>query len=124
MSQVGIVGMGRIGARVAKRLHGFDCTVLYPGAPPSNLPCDSAYFVLVHFEVEAQHSCSSHLVLPDRRDVPEVRGIATMVPLDELYARSDFVIVLTPLTDSTRGMINMDVFKCDPMFFPQSSLSK
>lgn len=29
--QVGIIGMGRIGIQVTKRLRGFDCTVLYPG---------------------------------------------------------------------------------------------
>lgn len=37
--------------------------------------------------------------------------MARMVPLDELYAQADFLIVLTPLNDSTRGLINMDVFR-------------
>jgi lactate dehydrogenase-like 2-hydroxyacid dehydrogenase len=76
-STVGLIGMGRIGCQVARRLRGFDCTILYP----------------------------------DRREVEEVKGFASMVAMDELYARSDFVIVLTPLTDSTRGMINLDVFR-------------
>ena len=40
-STVGIIGMGRIGVQVAKRLSGFDCTILYPG--PFPLPYLSFY---------------------------------------------------------------------------------
>ena len=34
-STVGIVGLGRIGVAVARRLHGFGCTVLYTGRRPN-----------------------------------------------------------------------------------------
>ncbi|RMD82635.1 MAG: phosphoglycerate dehydrogenase [Candidatus Dadabacteria bacterium] len=33
-----------------------------------------------------------------------------LVPLDELYARADFITVHTPLTDDTRGMIGDEAF--------------
>lgn len=48
---------------------------------------------------------SRHLVpsgLPD--------GMARAVPLDELYGASDFVAVMVPLTEQTRGMIGAEAF--------------
>lgn len=37
------------------------------------------------------------------------------VSLDELYCRSDFISINTPLTDQTKKMINLEVFKkCKP----------
>ena len=40
----------------------------------------------------------------------EQMGI-TLVDLDELYARADFISIHTPLTDTTRNMINAEAFK-------------
>lgn len=75
-STIGIIGLGRIGAAVARRLKGFGCKILYSGRSPK----------------------------------PDVAGPleAEYVPLNELLARSDFVIPLTPLSDATRGLINKD----------------
>ena len=40
---------------------------------------------------------------------------AEAVSLDELYARSDFISVNVPLTEETKNLINMEVFKkCKP----------
>ena len=40
----------------------------------------------------------------------EQMGI-TLVDLDELYSRADFISIHTPLTDTTRNMINAEAFK-------------
>lgn len=36
--------------------------------------------------------------------------VAKMVSLDELFARSDYISIHTPLTDETKGMLNKDAF--------------
>ncbi|MHB1557727.1 MAG: 2-hydroxyacid dehydrogenase [Isosphaeraceae bacterium] len=72
---LGILGMGQIGARVARRAVAFEMTVLYHN----------------------RHR---------RKDVE-----AALAPsidhagLDDLLARSDYVMLCTPLTDQTRGLI-------------------
>jgi gluconate 2-dehydrogenase len=72
---LGIIGMGRIGAAVAKRAHfGFDMRVLY-------------------------HSRTRHVTL--EQSVP-----ATYAALADLLAEADFVVLLTPLTPQTIGLMN------------------
>jgi len=72
-STVGIVGLGRIGLAVARRLQGFDVTLLY-------------------------HNRQPH---------PQAGMVsATFLSLDDLLARSDFVIVLVALNEQTRHLIN------------------
>ena len=36
--------------------------------------------------------------------------VARMVSLDELFAKSDYISIHTPLTDETKGMLNKDAF--------------
>jgi phosphoglycerate dehydrogenase-like enzyme len=72
-STVGIVGLGRVGSAVARRLRCWDVDVL--ATDPYREPADAA-------EVGA-----------------------TLVPLDELLARSDYVSLHVVLNDETRGMI-------------------
>jgi len=76
-STVGIIGLGRIGYQVAKRLKAFDCHVLYY----------------------------------DTRETIEARDVADFVSLDEVLAKADFVVPLTPLTEQTRGMVNLSMFR-------------
>jgi lactate dehydrogenase-like 2-hydroxyacid dehydrogenase len=78
-STVGIIGLGRIGSAVARRLAGFNCQILYTG----------------------------------NKEKPEIaRSLnAQFVPIDILLSQSDFVLPLVPLSKTTRGMINRDVFK-------------
>ena len=71
---IGIIGLGRIGAHLAKLLQPFELDVL--GYDP----------------VVTQESVS---------DV----GV-TVIELDELLARSDYISVHVPLNDGTRGMID------------------
>jgi glyoxylate reductase len=72
---LGIIGMGQIGRRVARRAIGFDMTVLY-------------------------HNRRRR---PDVEEAlaPSVR----FAGLDELLAHSDYVMLCVPLTDQTRGLI-------------------
>jgi glyoxylate reductase len=72
---LGIIGMGQIGRRVARRAIGFDMAVLY-------------------------HNRRRR---PDVEEAlaPSVR----FAGLDELLAQSDYVMLCVPLTDRTRGLI-------------------
>jgi D-3-phosphoglycerate dehydrogenase len=36
--------------------------------------------------------------------------VAKMVSLDDLFAKSDYISIHTPLTDETKGMLNKDAF--------------
>jgi len=47
-------------------------------------------------------------------DVAERLGI-TLVPLEEIFERSDFITVHTPLNDATRGLLNQETLaRCKP----------
>jgi glyoxylate reductase len=76
---LGILGLGRIGAEVAKRAQGFDMRVLY-----SNRGRNQA--------AEENFGC-------------------IRVDLPTLLCESDFVLVLTPLTSETRGMLSTAQFQ-------------
>jgi len=73
----GLIGMGRLGHAVARRLQGFEMDIAY-------------------------HD-------PDRRaeNLPFAR-----LPLDELLARSDYVVLLAPLTPETESMIHTERLTC------------
>jgi glyoxylate reductase len=72
---LGIIGLGQIGRRVARRAVGFDMTVLYHSRRRRE-------------DVEAALA-------------PSLRHAS----LDELLAQSDYVMLCVPLTDQTRGLI-------------------
>lgn len=74
---LGIIGMGAVGHALAKRLRGFDLTLLYSDI--RELPAS------------LEHDCG-----------------ARPVPLDNLLAASDFVVLLLPLTSKTVHLINRD----------------
>jgi glyoxylate reductase len=78
-STLGIIGLGRIGAEVAKRAQGFDMRVLYTNRGRNH-------------EAEEKFGC-------------------IRVDLPTLLRESDFVIVLTPLTAKTRGMLSTPQFQ-------------
>lgn len=73
-ARVGIVGAGRIGTAVARRLRGFSCELRYTGRSGAKSELDEFG--------------------------------AAWLPLGELLASSDFVIVLCALTPETRGLID------------------
>lgn len=80
---LGLLGFGRIGQAIARRASlGFGMPVLYHARRPVDLAAQ----------------------------VPELHGRALHTPLGELLARADFVVAMLPLSDSTRGMIDADVF--------------
>lgn len=80
---VGLLGFGRIGQAIARRAAlGFGMPVLYHARRPVDLAAQA----------------------------PELQGLAVLTPLDELLARSDFVVSMLPLSNSTRGMIDARMF--------------
>jgi glyoxylate reductase len=70
---LGIVGLGRIGAEIARRARGFEMKILYFNRRP-------------------------------REDADRLG--AKYVSFDELLRSADFVVVSTPLTPETRGLID------------------
>lgn len=77
---IGIIGMGRIGAAIAKRAHfGFDMDVLYYNRSQNK---------------EAEETYN-----------------ADYVSLTELLHKSDFVVLMTPLTKETERLIGKEQFK-------------
>lgn len=79
-ANLGIVGMGRIGEKIARRaVFGFEMNVRYHATTP-------------------------------KPDLDEKYGMRYS-GLDELLEKSDFVVLIVPLTDSTRHMIGMEQFK-------------
>ncbi|CEG21446.1 Glyoxylate/hydroxypyruvate reductase B [Planococcus massiliensis] len=77
---LGIVGMGRIGEKIARRaVFGFEMNVLYHATTP-------------------------------KPDLDEKYGMRYS-GLDELLSKSDFVVLIVPLTDSTRHMLSRDQFR-------------
>jgi glyoxylate reductase len=76
-STVGIVGFGRIGQAVGRRLEGFGCEILHTSSA-----------------VREGAGSARTGAMPNRG-----------VPLEELLDRSDFVTLHSPLTAETRGLI-------------------
>ncbi len=72
---LGIIGMGQIGARIARRAVAFEMTVLYHNR---------------HRRKDVEAALAPSIAHAD---------------LDDLLARSDYVMLCTPLTDATRGLI-------------------
>jgi phosphogluconate 2-dehydrogenase len=80
---LGLLGFGRIGQAIARRAAlGFGMPVLYHARRPVDLATQA----------------------------PELVGRATHTPLAELLPRADFVVAMLPLSASTRGLLNADVF--------------
>jgi glyoxylate reductase len=73
---LGIVGMGRIGGRVAMRAHGFGMKVIYYNRKP------------VSAEIEKEY------------------GVAYVAKLEDLISQSDYVSLHVPLTSETKYLIN------------------
>lgn len=83
-STLGIIGLGNIGAAVAKRTAGFDMTVLYSDVKQNK----------------------------EREQELEQAGVdITYVPQDELLQRSDFVSIHVPLFDATHHLIGEQEFR-------------
>lgn len=80
---LGLLGFGRIGQAVARRAAlGFGMPVLYHTRRPVDLASQA----------------------------PQLLGRAEHVPLAGLLARADIVVALLPLSDSTRGLVDAQVF--------------
>ncbi len=77
---LGILGMGRIGQAIARRAQGFAMRVIYHNRRPRD---------------------------PDAADAttPNAEPVADWVPLDELLASADFLVVLVPYSPATHHLV-------------------
>ena len=71
---IGLLGLGRIGRKVAQRLQGFDCTIIAHDPVPDHSFCD-------------QHDI-------------------TLLPLEEVVSRADFLSLHMPLLPATASIVN------------------
>ena len=76
-ARVGIVGLGRIGEAIARRLAGFGCTISYTGGSGPKPAAEAA-----------------------------LAGGARWQPLDELLAGAEVVVLACALTPATRGLLS------------------
>lgn len=76
---LGIVGVGTIGARLAKHAKALGMTVIGTVTTP--------------------------------RDIPDVDAVYGTDELGRVLAASDFVVLLVPLTDETRGLVGAEAFE-------------
>ncbi|AMM23280.1 2-hydroxyacid dehydrogenase [Variovorax sp. PAMC 28711] len=80
---LGLLGFGRIGQAIARRAAlGFGMPVLYHARRAVDLAAQA----------------------------PALQGKAHHTPLDDLLARSDFVVAMLPLSEATRGMVDARCF--------------
>src|ERR671918_80832 len=91
-STVGIVGFGRIGQAVARRLEGFGCEILHTSRRAVREGAGA---------VREGAGSARTGAIPSRR----TGAIPIQVQLEELLERSDFVSLHSPLTAETRGLI-------------------
>ena len=81
-AKVGIVGLGRIGSAVARRLHAFGCKILYSS-------------------VRGRKG-------KEKSEAKEFGG--ELRDFDDLIAEADIIIPTCPLTDESKGLFDKDVF--------------
>ncbi len=80
---LGLLGFGRIGQAIARRAAlGFGMEVLYHARRPVDLAAQA----------------------------PDLQGRVVHTPLAELLPRADFVVAMLPLSASTRGMLDTQLF--------------
>lgn len=118
-STVGILGMGRIGADVAKRVEGFDCKVLYHNR--NEVPGATAEYVDSLEELARRSDALVITVLggPSTRHLVDAKVIAALGPEGILVnvARGTVVdedALVAALQDGSLGGAGLDVFDDEP----------
>ena len=89
-ARVGIVGLGRIGAAIARRLAGFGAALAYSGGSGAKPDAEAALGAPIRWQ-----------------------------PLDDLLAASDIVVVACALTPATRGLFSyarLSAMRADAIF--------
>lgn len=122
-STVGIVGLGRIGAAVARRLRGFDCQLLYSGPRPHPELAGSVAATYVEFEalLAASDFVSIHCPLTDATyHLFDSAAFAQMKPAAILINTSRGGVVnqealYTALATGQIGAAGLDVTTPEPL---------
>ena len=112
---LGIIGYGRIGRALARRALGFGMNVVYadPLAPPDAVPNDAAPS---GGEPTGAKQTGNVLAAVGPRDatrggvngpaLPDQRGRARPLSVDEVFSRADAISLHCPLTPETRHLVN------------------
>lgn len=123
--RAGILGLGRIGFEIARRLTGFDMDISYSASAPHNLKED---WVFVADPVELAKNCdvlfvslaasaeTKHIV---NKDVMDALGPDGMVINVSRAANIDELALLDALEAGTLGSAALDVFEGEPHLNPR-----
>lgn len=122
-STVGIVGLGRIGAAVARRLQGFDCTILYsgPNAKPDVADPLGARYVDMETLLAESDFISIHCPLNDEtRNLFDAAAFAAMKPTAILINTSrggtvDQAALYQALSSGQIAAAGLDVTSPEPL---------
>jgi glyoxylate reductase len=126
-SVVGIVGLGRIGTRVAELLRGFDVTLLYTARSPHAARADrqGAVYVPLDELLERADFVTLHVPLtPDTRHLIDARALGRMKPDAVLVNTSrgglvDSAALVNALREGRLFAAGLDVYEDEPMVPPE-----
>ncbi len=124
-AKAGILGLGRIGTAIARRLTGFGMDIAYSSRAPKDVPVDWTY--IADPVALAQHSDYLFVALaatPETRhivgrDVIAALGAQGMVINISRAANIDETALLEALESGALGGAGLDVFEGEPAFNPR-----
>lgn len=123
--RVGILGLGRIGAAIARRLQGFDMTISYAGRSPKDTPAGWTYVAdPVALAGQVDFLVVALSATPETRHIVSTEVLAALGPKGMLINISrapniDEAALLDALEGGTLGGAALDVFEGEPKLNPR-----
>ncbi len=123
--RVGILGLGRIGAAIARRLQGFDMTISYSGRAPKDTPAGWTFVAdPVVLAAGVDYLVVALSATPETRHIVDARVIAALGPNGMLINISrapnvDEAALLDALETGKLGSAALDVFEGEPKLNPR-----
>jgi lactate dehydrogenase-like 2-hydroxyacid dehydrogenase len=122
-STIGIVGLGRIGSAIARRLRGFDCTIIYTGPgrkAEAEVALGVSYRPLFDLLAQSDHVILAAPLTAGTRHLISVRELAAMKPNATLVniARGGLVdsdALTAALREGVIGRAALDVTDPEPI---------
>ena len=123
--RVGILGLGRIGAAIARRLQGFDMTISYSGRAPKDTPAGWTYVAdPVTLAGQVDYLVVALSATPETRHIVNARVLEALGPQGMLVNISrapnvDEAALLDALEQGRLGGAALDVFEGEPRLNPR-----
>jgi lactate dehydrogenase-like 2-hydroxyacid dehydrogenase len=123
--RVGILGLGRIGAAIARRLQGFDMTISYAGRSPKDMPAGWTYVAdPVTLAGQVDYLVVALSATPETRHIVNAAVLAALGPKGMLINISrapnvDEEALLNALEAGQLAGAALDVFEGEPRLNPR-----